>query len=68
MAAAVLLGIALAALALWVLVPWLRRRRRAEVEGGQVGITQMGEEPSWGRERAGEDVDQRVGAISPDLK
>jgi putative copper export protein/methionine-rich copper-binding protein CopC len=68
MAATVLLGIALAALALWVLIPWLRRRRRAEAEGGQVGITQMGEEPSWAGERADEGVDQRVGAVSRDLK
>jgi len=68
MAAAVLLGIALAALALWVLVPWLRRLRRAEAEGGQVGITQIGEEPSSAGERAGEKVDQRVGALSRNLK
>jgi hypothetical protein len=68
MAAAVLLGIALAALALWVLVPWLRRLRRAEAEGGQAGITQIGEEPSSAGERAGEKVDQRVGALSRNLK
>jgi len=33
-----------------------------------VGITQIGEEPSSAGERAGEKVDQRVGALSRNLK
>ena len=67
-AAAVLLCLILTALTRWVLLPWLRPRRRVVASGGQTPITRAGDDPSATGDRVTEHVAQQVGAGSRSLR
>lgn len=67
-AAVILLCLVLAASGLWVLVPFLRRRRRTDLHGGQAHFAQVDVELSAADDRASQQIVHQVGAGSGSLK